>query len=128
MPELPSVSKEHIKEQIPYGMMSDEMWRMLLDRDKAPSRIAHELAGERYSIEDKKWNLISDPMLNEEGINWVVGVISQYFDVSAVATDLDENTVKRFTREMMTSILGKFEQCYKEFGIKRSNLIPLTRR
>ena len=121
------VRREEIKEQIPYGVVSEELWKFILDREKLPDRVKHELRGDRYIYSKQTWERAEKPRINDDGVDWIMSIISPYCDVAFTTTNLSKEEVNRFTKEMMWAIIGKFEQCYKEFGIADSDLLPVTR-
>jgi len=119
------------RESVPVGFPSEELWKFILDREKIPQRLMMQLKGFRYvySEEAGKWvhEKIGDPWMNDKGVKWVISVISPYCEPTTTVTKLTKEEVNDMTKEIMNSVVAKFEQCWEEFKIRKSNLLAITR-
>jgi len=125
---MPEDATDTIHEEIPTPVISDEIWKLILDRSKIPEVMLHMLKGEVWVVEETKdgelvgkWIQKGEPLMNEKGIRFFTPLLYSLVTPDKLATFITEQEVNRLTLEMMEAIIDVIEERCDEFEIPASN-------
>jgi len=123
-----------VHDELPIPAVSDEIWKLILDRTRVPESLIHMLKGEVWAVSyDKennpvgKWEKRGESLMNEAGIRFFTPLIYSTVTPDKLATFLTEDEVNRMTREMMETIVQIIHEKGDEFEIPASNRSYVTR-
>ena len=124
----PSDRPNFVKEEVPTPMVSDEIWKLILDRSEIPETLIHTLKGEVLVTETDKdgimkgrWEARGDPLMNEKGIRFFTPLLFSIVTPDKITTVITEEELNRMMREMMTALIDVIVENGDDFGIPASN-------
>jgi hypothetical protein len=124
---------EVVREQIPTPVISDEIWKLILDRSKTPEMLIHLLKGEVWITRqrDKEitgaWERKGEPLMNDKGIRFFTTFLYSSSMPDKLVTFITEEEVNRLVREMIHAIIYIIQERGDEFDIAASNRSYITR-
>jgi len=128
MPDDYSQPSDYVYEEMPTPVVSDEIWKLILDRSKIPGDLAHKLAGEVYIVKENKkgeligrWVEAGKPLMNKEGIRFFMSILTSAMTPDKLATFLTELEVNRMAKDMTKTIIYIIAERGDEFEIDASN-------
>lgn len=122
-----------VSEQLPLPPMSDELWKLILDRQHVPETLVHMLKGEVWEVREAgvdengnpirkgRWVVRGRPLMNEEGIRFFTPFIYSTVTLDKLTTKLTEEEVNRLVREMLSSVVTVIWERGDEFEIAASD-------
>lgn len=119
----PQNTPRQVNESIPFPPVSDEVWKMLLDRSLLPSNMAHMLSGEVWVTEEvdgemrAAWKPMGSPTMNKAGIRFFMSMMSSAMSPDKIATSLTEREVNQMACEMVKTIIYIIAERGDEFAI-----------
>ena len=126
-----------VSEQLPLPPMSDELWKLILDRQHVPETLVHMLKGEvwevREIIEDGSpvrkgsWVARGRSLMNDAGIRFFTPFIYSTVTMDKLTTKLTEEEVNRLVREMMSSVVTVIWERGDEFEIEAADRSYIVR-
>jgi len=116
-----------VREEVPVPAVSEEIWKLMLDRSKTAEMMIHTLRGEFWvvKIENGKpigtWEQKGDPLMNERGIRFFSSFIFSAMSPDKLVTFLTEEEVNRLTLEMVETLIAIIAERGDEFQIPAAN-------
>ncbi len=97
-----------------------------LSARKVFEQIRHQLYGEFWDSENKKWEKIPyyEPLMNDYGTAYVLRVLSSHLTDIITFSSYKEEDVPSMVMKIMRSIVPNIYINYKDFGIKNKTDIP----
>src|SRR3990167_7968349 len=124
---------EVVREQIPTPVISDEIWKLILDRSKTPEMLIHLLKGEVWVTRQKgnevtgNWERKGEQMMNDKGIKFFTPFIYSTVMPDKLVTFITEEEVNRLVREMVWAVIAIIHERGDEFQIAASNRSYIVR-
>lgn len=116
-----------LREQIPTPMVSDEIWKLLLDRSRIPDTLVHMMKGDVWIVYERdgeikgRWEQKGLPLMNERGIRFFTPLFYSSVTPDKLATFLTEDEVNRMVMNMMENVVDIISERGEEFEIPASN-------
>ena len=123
--------RQIISEQMPLPPMSDDLWKLILDRQSVPETLVHMLKGEVWEVREElidgvatrkgRWVAKGVPLMNDTGIRFFTVLIYSTVTLDKLTTKLTEDEVKRLVREMIEEVIAVLWERGDEFGIEAAH-------
>lgn len=121
-----------ISEDLPFRPMTDDIWKLILDRQHIPETLIHMLRGEVWVVTEEsdsdgnpiqkgKWDKRGRPLMNEIGIRFFTPFIYSTVTPDKLTTKLSDDEVNRLVREMLLSIVEVMMERGDEFEVSASD-------
>ena len=126
-------SENFVTQEIPTPAQSDEIWKLILDRNKIPDSIIHMLKGEAWEdglkegVPYGKWVQVGDPLMNDKGIKFFTPVLYSVVTQDKLTTFISDEEFNRIMHEFMDMVVYVIMERGDEFGIPASNRDVITR-
>lgn len=120
-------TENFVTQEIPTPVQSDEIWKLILDRNRIPDAMIHMLKGEAWEdgLKDGepygKWVQVGEPTMNERGIKFFTPILYSLVTPDKLTTFISEEEFNRLMKEFMTTIVYVIMERGDEFGIPASN-------
>jgi len=124
-----------ISEEVPLPMLSDEVWKIILDKSNQADRFIHLLRGEVFQTWEEKdgtrraaWIKKGNALVNERGIEDLAPIIYSMTTPDKTVTNITPEEVSRLVREMLESLVYMVHEYGDEWEIeagKRSFVIRM---
>ena len=130
----PEIRDNFVREEVPVPAVSDEIWKLILDRTKMPEMLVHMLKGEVWVTREVKgeivgnWEQRGDPLMNEHGIRFFTPMIYSIVTPDKLTTNISEDEVMRLMKMIMEPVIEVIHERGDEFGIPASNRKYVTRQ
>jgi len=123
-----SPDSDYVTEEVPTPIISDEIWKLILDRSKTPEALVHMLKGEVWVVKRNNagrlvgtWQPRGEPQMNDKGVRFFTPFLYSTSSPDKLTTYLTEEEVNRLVREMMETVVQVIWERGDEFGIAASN-------
>ena len=123
-----------VSEQVPIPAVSDEIWKLILDRSQIPETMIHMLKGEVWvTSQDKdgnvsaRWEPRGLPLMNETGIRFFSSFLYSSMSPDKLATRLTELEVNQRAHDMTKALILIVAERGNKFGIDPSNRTYIVR-
>lgn len=126
-PDYPRNTTDLVREEIPTPVMSDEIWKLILDRSRIPETIIHMLKGEVWIVKDNNgqlvgsWEKRGEALMNDRGIRFFTPLLYSAITPDKLTTFITEEETNRMVKDMMESIIEVIWERGDEFEIPASN-------
>lgn len=127
--QRPPPTEGTVYDEIPAPPVSDEIWKLILDRSSIPEVLVHTLKGEVWvtTIDPKtsrltgRWERRGRAVMNEIGIRFFSPHIYSSMSPDKLATFFTDEEVKDRAREMAKTIILIIAERGDEFGVAASD-------
>jgi len=120
-------TREYVHDEVPSAPVSDEIWKLILDRSKIPEVMSHTLKGEVWAIQEVGGKLVGgwikrgESLMNEKGVRFFSSFFFSAMTPDKLATFFTEEEVARMARDMTKAIIYIIAERGDEFGIEAAN-------
>jgi hypothetical protein len=122
-----------VRETMPIPQISDEIWKLILDRNKTPEMLIHLIKGEVWVTRQKgkeitgAWEKRGEQLMNDKGIRFFTPFLYSTSMPDKLVTFITEEEVNRLVREMIYAIIAIIHERGDEFEIAASNRSYIVR-
>lgn len=117
------------RDEIPTSPVSDDIWKLILDRQHVALDMINMLKGVSYIVKrDEKTGRVYGeyvrtgvPVMNEKGINFFSPMFYASMSPDKLTTNISDSEVSIMMREMMYSVIDVIAEMGDDFGIAASN-------
>lgn len=126
-------AENFVTQEIPTPTPSDEIWKLILDRNRIPDAIIHMMKGEAWEdglkdgVPYGKWVIVGDPLMNDKGIKFFTPILFSVVTPDKLTTFISEEEFKRIMKEFMDMVIYVIMERGDEFGVPASNRDVVTR-
>lgn len=123
--ELARLKRMDALEEMPLPPISDEIWKMIIDRSSIPAILNRILRGFVWvSKPDGKgeWQQLGEEMVNKKGIKFILTVLISSMSVDKIATMLNDSEVREMAGRMRDNVIDVLTVRGEEFAINPSNM------
>jgi hypothetical protein len=120
-------AENFVTQEIPTPVTSDEIWKLILDRNRIPDAIIHMMKGEAWEdglkdgVPYGKWVIVGEPLMNDKGIKFFTPILYSLVTPDKLTTFISEEEFNRLMHEFMDAIIYVIMERGDEFGIPASN-------
>jgi len=119
------------REEIPVPPISDDTWKLILDRSNVPMRIQHEFLGEMwvYDVDSYgklipgsgRWEEKGAPLMNEHGARFFTSVLISAMTPDKITTWLTDAEVSSMCASIRKTVIFLIGEREDEFEINPSD-------
>jgi len=122
-PQQAGSPSDYVYEEAP-AYVSDEVWKLLLNRSPIARKIAHSLAGEMLiREEDEKGNVVEryvgtgEPYINKRGVLFFATLIESCTSADKIATFITDEEVRIRCLSFRDNVIFIIAERHEDFGI-----------